>query len=66
MFSDPHDGRGVRLPEGAVLVDEVTDPAHGGSLRLVTNPLRFDGERLPTRSAAAGARRAGTDEVLRW
>jgi crotonobetainyl-CoA:carnitine CoA-transferase CaiB-like acyl-CoA transferase len=38
-------------PEGAALVDEVDDPARGGSLRLVANPLRFDGERLPTRFA---------------
>ena len=52
-------------PEGAVLVDEVTDPAHGGSVRLVTNPLRFDGERLPTRRPPP-ALGAGTDEVLRW
>jgi crotonobetainyl-CoA:carnitine CoA-transferase CaiB-like acyl-CoA transferase len=37
-------------PEGAALVDEVDDPARGGSLRLVANPLRFDGRRLPTRS----------------
>jgi crotonobetainyl-CoA:carnitine CoA-transferase CaiB-like acyl-CoA transferase len=36
-------------PEGAVLVEEVADSAHGGSLRLVANPLRFDGRRLPTR-----------------
>ena len=38
-------------PEGAALVDEVDDPARGGSLRLVANPLRFDGRRLPTRLA---------------
>jgi crotonobetainyl-CoA:carnitine CoA-transferase CaiB-like acyl-CoA transferase len=36
-------------PEGAALVDEIDDPARGGSLRLVANPLRFDGRRLPTR-----------------
>ena len=38
-------------PEGAALVDEVDYPARGGSLRLVANPLRFDGRRLPTRLA---------------
>ena len=38
-------------PEGAALIDEVDDPAREGSLRLVANPLRFDGRRLPTRSA---------------
>ena len=52
-------------PEGAVLVDVVNDPAHGGSLRLVTNPLRFDGERLPTRRPPP-ALDADTDEALRW
>ena len=36
-------------PEGAALIDEIADPGRGGSLRLVTNPLRFDGARLPTR-----------------
>ncbi len=36
-------------PEGATLVDDVDDPVHGGPLRLVANPLRFDGERLPVR-----------------
>jgi crotonobetainyl-CoA:carnitine CoA-transferase CaiB-like acyl-CoA transferase len=38
-------------PEGAALVEEIDDTARGGSLRLVANPLRFDGERLATRSA---------------
>jgi crotonobetainyl-CoA:carnitine CoA-transferase CaiB-like acyl-CoA transferase len=38
-------------PEGAALIDEVDDPARGVSLRLVANPLRFDGRRLPTRTA---------------
>jgi crotonobetainyl-CoA:carnitine CoA-transferase CaiB-like acyl-CoA transferase len=38
-------------PEGSALVDEVIDPGRGGELRLVANPLRFDGDRLPTRSA---------------
>ena len=38
-------------PEGAALVDEVADPARGGVLRLVANPLRFDGMRLEMRLA---------------
>lgn len=38
-------------PEGAALVEEMADPDRGGALRLVANPLRFDGERLPTRLA---------------
>ncbi len=50
-------------PEGAALVDDVDDPARGGSLRLVANPLRFDGERLPTRLAPP-LLGADTDEVL--
>ncbi len=50
-------------PEGAVLVDLVADPARGGALRLVANPLRFDGERLPTRNAPPTLG-ADTDEVL--
>ncbi|MEX0650948.1 MAG: CoA transferase [Actinomycetota bacterium] len=37
--------------EGAALVDEIVDPDRGRVLRLVANPLRFDGERLPTRLA---------------
>jgi crotonobetainyl-CoA:carnitine CoA-transferase CaiB-like acyl-CoA transferase len=39
----------VASPEGEPLVESVADPAHGGELRLIANPLRFDGERLPTR-----------------
>ena len=35
--------------EGAALVEEVADPGRGETLRLVANPLRFDGERLATR-----------------
>ena len=38
-------------PEGAALVEEIADPDRGGTLRLVANPLRFDGERLPIRLA---------------
>jgi crotonobetainyl-CoA:carnitine CoA-transferase CaiB-like acyl-CoA transferase len=47
-------------PEGAALVDEIADPARGGALRLVANPLRFDGERLPTRLPPPAL---GADEV---
>jgi crotonobetainyl-CoA:carnitine CoA-transferase CaiB-like acyl-CoA transferase len=36
-------------PEGAALVEEVADDARGGTLRLVANPVRFDGERPGTR-----------------
>ena len=50
-------------PEGATLVDDVDDPVHGGPLRLVANPLRFDGERLPVRLPPPRLG-ADTDEVL--
>jgi len=36
-------------PEGAALVDELHDAVHGEVLRLVANPVRFDGARTPTR-----------------
>jgi crotonobetainyl-CoA:carnitine CoA-transferase CaiB-like acyl-CoA transferase len=36
-------------PEGAATIENIADPDHGGSLRLVRNPLRFDGMPLPTR-----------------
>jgi crotonobetainyl-CoA:carnitine CoA-transferase CaiB-like acyl-CoA transferase len=36
-------------PEGAALIDEIADPGRDETLRLVANPLRFDGERLVTR-----------------
>ncbi len=36
-------------PEGAATVEEVQDPARGSVLRLVRDPLRFDGQPLPTR-----------------
>jgi crotonobetainyl-CoA:carnitine CoA-transferase CaiB-like acyl-CoA transferase len=36
-------------PEGSALVAQIDDPARDGTLRLVMNPLVFDGERLPTR-----------------
>jgi crotonobetainyl-CoA:carnitine CoA-transferase CaiB-like acyl-CoA transferase len=50
-------------PEGAALVEEVDDIAHGGTLRLVADPIRFDGMTLPTRLPPP---RLGqhTDEVL--
>ncbi|CAN5804953.1 CaiB/BaiF CoA-transferase family protein [soil metagenome] len=51
-------------PEARSVVDRVEDPARGGTLRLVANPLRFDGERLPTRFAPP-VLGADTDEVLR-
>jgi crotonobetainyl-CoA:carnitine CoA-transferase CaiB-like acyl-CoA transferase len=38
-------------PEGAALVDDVADAMHGEILKLVTNPIRLDGERTPTRLA---------------
>jgi crotonobetainyl-CoA:carnitine CoA-transferase CaiB-like acyl-CoA transferase len=38
-------------PEGDAVVEEIADPGRGGSLRLVANPLRFDGERPATRRA---------------
>ena len=36
-------------PEGAAMVETVPDPARGTDLRLVADPLRFDGQRLRTR-----------------
>jgi crotonobetainyl-CoA:carnitine CoA-transferase CaiB-like acyl-CoA transferase len=50
-------------PEGAALVESVPDPARDTVLRLVRNPIRFDGEVLPTRLPPP---RLGehTDEVL--
>jgi crotonobetainyl-CoA:carnitine CoA-transferase CaiB-like acyl-CoA transferase len=50
-------------PEGAAVVDDVPDPAHGGSLRLVRSPIRLDGRALPTRLAPPGLG-ADTDEIL--
>ena len=51
-------------PEGEALVEAVADPARDAILRLVRNPIRFDGEPLPTRLPPP---RLGehTDEVLR-
>jgi crotonobetainyl-CoA:carnitine CoA-transferase CaiB-like acyl-CoA transferase len=36
-------------PEGASLIQTVEDEARGTTLRLVADPIRFDGERLPVR-----------------
>ena len=36
-------------PEGAALIQAVEDEVRGTTLRLVANPIRFDGERLPVR-----------------
>ncbi len=37
-------------PEGAALVETVKDPGRGQTLRLVADPIRFDGLLMPTRS----------------
>ena len=50
-------------PEGERLVEEIRDPARGGSLRLVRSPLRFDGEPPITRLAPPELGEH-TDEVL--
>ena len=51
-------------PEGAALVESVDDPGRATTLRLVRNPIRFDGEVLDTRlpPPLLGEH---TDEVLR-
>ena len=36
-------------PEGAALIQTVEDAPRGMALRLVADPIRFDGERLPVR-----------------
>jgi crotonobetainyl-CoA:carnitine CoA-transferase CaiB-like acyl-CoA transferase len=36
-------------PEGAALIQTIEDEARGTTLRLVADPLRFDGARLPVR-----------------
>ncbi len=38
-------------PEGAALIESVLDPGRGTTLRLVRNPIRFDGTVLDTRHA---------------
>ena len=51
-------------PEGAAMVEEVADPGRGTTLRLLRNPIRFDGTELDTRlpPPLLGEH---TDEVLR-
>jgi len=51
-------------PEGAALVESVTDAARATTLRLVRNPIRFDGEVLDTRRAPPTLGEH-TDEILR-
>lgn len=51
-------------PEGAALVESVDDAARVTTLRLVRNPLRFDGEVLDTRQAPPTLGEH-TDEILR-
>ena len=51
-------------PEGASLVESVSDPARATTLRLVRNPIRFDGRVLDTRRAPP-LLGEHTDEVLR-
>jgi crotonobetainyl-CoA:carnitine CoA-transferase CaiB-like acyl-CoA transferase len=50
-------------PEGAALVERVDDPSRATTLRLLRNPIRFDGRALDTRlpPPLLGAH---TDEVL--
>jgi formyl-CoA transferase/CoA:oxalate CoA-transferase len=50
-------------PEGAALVETVDDPERATTLRLLRNPIRFDGMTLDTRlpPPVLGAH---TDEVL--
>jgi len=51
-------------PEGGALVESVTDPARGTTLRLVRNPIRFDGRFLGTRRAPP-LLGEHTDEIMR-
>jgi crotonobetainyl-CoA:carnitine CoA-transferase CaiB-like acyl-CoA transferase len=51
-------------PEGAALVESVTDPGRGTTLRLVRDPIRFDGQVLDTRLAPP-LLGEHTDEILR-
>jgi glutaryl-CoA transferase len=50
-------------PEGAALIQVVDDPVHG-TLRLVADPIRFDGQVLPVRLPPP-ALGADTDGVIR-
>ncbi len=51
-------------PEAAGLVESVADPARGTALRLVRNPIRFDGRTLDTRRAPP-LLGEHSDEILR-
>jgi crotonobetainyl-CoA:carnitine CoA-transferase CaiB-like acyl-CoA transferase len=51
-------------PEGAALIEAVDDPERATTLRLVRNPIRFDGEALDTRTPPP-LLGEHTDEVLR-
>jgi crotonobetainyl-CoA:carnitine CoA-transferase CaiB-like acyl-CoA transferase len=51
-------------PEGAALIEAVDDPERATTLRLVRNPIRFDGEALDTRMPPP-LLGEHTDEVLR-
>jgi crotonobetainyl-CoA:carnitine CoA-transferase CaiB-like acyl-CoA transferase len=51
-------------PEGAALIESVADPGRGTTLRLVRNPIRFDGRVLDTRRAPPLLGEQ-TDEILR-
>ena len=50
-------------PEGAAVLEVLDDAAHGGTLRLVANPIRLDGDRTATRRPPP-ALGAHDDEVL--
>jgi len=51
-------------PEGAALIESVEDTGRGTTLRLVRNPIRFEGNALDTRRAPP-LLGEHTDEVLR-
>jgi crotonobetainyl-CoA:carnitine CoA-transferase CaiB-like acyl-CoA transferase len=50
-------------PEGAALVETIADPRRGGTLSMVRNPLRFDGDSLITQRPPP-ALGEHTDEAL--
>ena len=49
--------------EGAALIESVVDPGRGTTLRLVRNPIRFDGRVVGTRQAPP-LLGEHTDEIL--